>query len=144
MFEQTRENLSLLFNRKAITTLRFESKIWISILGEFSGEHIGYAPAKVKIWAEAAPVSKGRYAITEKRLKTHKEFGVEGKSTLQTRGIKRIVDGKYRAIYTYDEARRVLESMEAQYQKDGYSPSSRQLLKGHLYTAKKNAVPKTA
>ena len=51
-------------------------------------------------------------------------------------------DGEDRTIFSSREAIEVLKLLEKEWQKEGYTPSTNQPLKKHIYTHKKIPAPK--
>ncbi|MBI3440443.1 MAG: hypothetical protein HY052_01335, partial [Proteobacteria bacterium] len=68
-------------------------------------------------------------------------FAVEGKSRFYQSGIYGTFEGQKKTIFSRDEAIEVLQSLEKQWEKEGYGASSKQPFKSHIYTLKKGPSP---
>ena len=145
MFRKLQIKLSLMFNSKAITTHQFQKNTSTRVGDEFNGSYLYSVPSLSRTWAEATPVDKDHYAITQKQHDTHHALCVSGWSVLRQDGVKATFnDGQRKTIFSHDEAIKVLKLIEKEFEKDGYTVSTKQPFKNRIYTEQKPSTPKAA
>ncbi len=136
MFGRTKAKLSLLFNRDAIITHRFEQWGLASLYDSMNGDYEGDINVRHKAWAEAKPIGNDQYIVTRKDLVTHNWPFSAKKSMLYKNKLDKPLNRAEAVAY--------LKTMEAQFIKEGYGGSLKQPFKNKIYANQKSSAPKTA
>ncbi len=138
MFGRAKAKLSLIFNRKAIITHRFDKDVEVCVGRRY------YIQGVSRIWAEATPINKDSYVVTQKELTTHNNIEYDRRSILDKSRIGVPFNGQHKTIFTRNEAIVVLKALEKGYEEDGYFASPKQSFAKRIYTNKQTVTPKSA
>jgi len=138
MLRKLRTKLSLMLNRKTLTTHQFGNSglEWRTrFMGAIWGHTNDYdAQINRRVWAEAKPIGANEYVVTQKKHNTHHRPFVLGKSGFSATSVSGTFNGERKTIFTHDEAVKILENQEKSFAQQGYSAREKQPFKKRIYT----------